>query len=83
MFSLRPGSKLVLKSSVVLIFYYFLTGDTGQSKERNASEFGWAVLGSLYKFVLCKMACSETCLDITAVVISHAFFINTKYNPVC
>jgi len=70
---LRPGTKLVLKSSVLLVFYYFLTGESAQGNEVNDSECGWAVLGSLYKFVLCKMAYSVSCPDKTAGEISCVF----------
>jgi hypothetical protein len=51
MFCLSSGTKLILKSGVLLIFYYFLKGGSAQSNEVNYSECGWAVLGSLYKFV--------------------------------
>jgi hypothetical protein len=46
MLSLSPGTRLVLKSGVLLIFYYFLTEDSGQNNEVNGSESGWAVPGS-------------------------------------
>jgi hypothetical protein len=55
----------------LLIFYYFLTGESAQGNEVNDSECSWEVLGSLYKFVLCKMAYSETCPDKTAGEISR------------
>jgi hypothetical protein len=75
-------TKLVLKSSVLLTVYNFLTGENGQNKEVNYSECDWAVPGSLYKFVLYMMACSEICLDLTSVL-SCAFSVITKHNPHC